>query len=132
MNLLPQHVPLVVTTRGRATECVHYGSIAVADAAGRLLYSVGDCEFPIFTRSALKPLQALPFVVGEGPQYFDFPPEQIALLCASHSGETQHTDGVTQMLAKTGVADCAMWQVELPRMMASSHAPTAPRAISPA
>ena len=60
---LPGHVPLVVATRGDAVESVHHGSIAVVDAAGRLVCGVGDVEFPVFTRSTLKPFQALPFVV---------------------------------------------------------------------
>ncbi len=38
---LPRHQPLVVTTRGGSVECVHYGSIAVVDRAGRLLASAG-------------------------------------------------------------------------------------------
>ena len=60
--MIPRHVPLVETTRGGTTECVHYGSIAVVDASGRLMASAGDPESLNFTRSALKPLQALPFV----------------------------------------------------------------------
>lgn len=115
ISLLPQHAPLVVTTRGEAIECVHYGSIAVAGAAGRLLYSVGDCEYPVFTRSTLKPFQALPFVADEGPRCFDFSPEQIALMCASHSGETRHTDGVAEMLEKVG---CSVGE-----LLCGTHAP---------
>jgi len=56
--MIPRHVPLVETTRGGTTECVHYGSIAVVDAAGRLISAVGDPDSLNFTRSALKPLQA--------------------------------------------------------------------------
>src|SRR3569832_1840840 len=52
---LPRHVPLVVATRGDAVESVHYGSIAVVDASGEIVCSVGDTAFPIFTRSTLQP-----------------------------------------------------------------------------
>ena len=99
---LPAHVPLVVATRGEAPESVHYGSVAVADTAGRLLWSVGDSDFPVFTRSTLKPFQALPFVRGGGPAHFGYSPQQVALLCASHSGEPRHLAAVADMLARAG------------------------------
>ena len=51
---LPAHEPLVVTTRGGEVECVHYGSIAVVDASGRLVARAGDPHALNFTRSALK------------------------------------------------------------------------------
>ena len=44
------------------------------------------------TRSALKPLQAVPLVAAGGVERFGFSSEQVALLCASHSGEPRHVD----------------------------------------
>ncbi|HZX31275.1 MAG TPA: asparaginase [Rhodocyclaceae bacterium] len=99
---LPGHVPLVVATRGDAVESVYYGSIAVVDGNGRRLCAAGDADFPMFTRSALKPFQALPFVTSGGPARFGFSEEQVALLCASHSGEPRHVAAVADMLAKIG------------------------------
>ena len=102
---LPRHVPLVVATRGGAVESVHYGSIAVASARGSLVCSVGDVDFPVFTRSTLKPFQALPFVADGGPGRFGFSPEQVALMCASHSGEPRHVAAVADMLARVGCSE---------------------------
>jgi len=99
---LPSHVPLVVATRGGLVESVHYGSIAVVDAGGALLAGVGDAAFPVFTRSTLKPFQALPFVADGGPVRFGFSAEQVALLCASHSGEPRQVAAVADMLARAG------------------------------
>jgi L-asparaginase II len=96
------HVPLSVVTRGGAIESVHAGSVAVVDRQGRLLYSAGDAETLTFTRSALKPLQALPFVAGGGVERFGFSQPQVALLCASHAGEPRHVDAVADMLARAG------------------------------
>lgn len=98
MNL-PGHVPLVVATRGDRVESVYYGSLAVVTAAGEVVCGVGDTNFPMFTRSTLKPFQALPFVADGGPAHFGFSPAQVALLCASHSGEPRHVAGVADMLA---------------------------------
>jgi L-asparaginase II len=106
-------VPLVATTRGYphdrdhaggyAVENIHYGSIAVVDVAGRLLWSAGDPDIMTFTRSALKPFQALPFVLDDGPARFGLTQAELALLCASHSGEEKHLVGVTAILDKIGV-----------------------------
>jgi L-asparaginase II len=78
------------------------GSVAVVDRHGRLLYSAGDAQTLTFTRSALKPLQALPFVAGGGVERFGYSQPQVALLCASHSGEPRHVEAAAQMLALAG------------------------------
>jgi L-asparaginase II len=103
-----QLVPLVETTRGYpasgyVTENLHLGSVAVVDAAGKLLWSAGDPDFMTFTRSALKPFQALPFLLADGPARFGFSSAELALLCASHSGEEKHTSTVAAILAKIGL-----------------------------
>jgi len=98
------HVPLAVATRGGADESVHYGAVAVVDCDGRLLHTAGDPHASVFTRSTLKPLQALAFVRDGGVERFGFSVEQVALLCASHAGEPRHVAGVADMLARAGNA----------------------------
>ena len=98
----PVHVPLAIATRGDAVESQHYGSVAVVDCDGRLLFATGDPRTLTFTRSALTPLQALPFVRDGGPERFGFSTAQVALLCASHSGEPRHVDAIAEMLARAG------------------------------
>jgi L-asparaginase II len=98
----PPHVPLARVTRGDAVDSVHYGSIAVVDRQGRLLFAAGDPHYLTTTRSALKPLQALPFVAGGGIERFGYTQEQVALLCASHSGEPRHVAAVADMLERAG------------------------------
>jgi L-asparaginase II len=98
----PPHVPLAVATRGDAIESVHYGSVAVVDHDGALLYAAGDPHCLTMTRSALKPLQAMPFVAAGGIERFGYTAAQVALLCASHSGEPRHVEAVAAMLAQSG------------------------------
>jgi L-asparaginase II len=98
-------VALVETTRGYpatgyTVENVHQGSVAVVDARGKLLWFAGNPEAMVFTRSALKPFQALPFVLDDGPAHFGLTSAELALLCASHSGEDKHVQGVQAILAK--------------------------------
>ena len=96
------HVALAQATRGATVESVHYGSVAVVDRDGRLLAAAGDPTFVTMTRSALKPFQAMPFVAAGGPARFGFSKAQVALLCASHSGEPRHVDAVADMLSRAG------------------------------
>ena len=98
----PAHVPLAEATRGGAVESIHLGSVAVVDRDGTLLAAAGDPGFLTYTRSSLKPLQALSFVAAGGVERFGYSPAQVALMCASHSGEPRHVEGVADMLARAG------------------------------
>jgi L-asparaginase II len=94
------HVPLSEVTRGGVVESVHCGAVAVVDRQGRVLHAAGDPYTLTFTRSALKPLQALPFAAGGGIERFGYSIEQVALMCASHSGEPRHVEAVHDMLSR--------------------------------
>ncbi|MCD0503337.1 asparaginase [Bordetella petrii] len=102
------HTLLIERTRGGAdaaadvVECQHYGSIAVVDTAGRLVASAGDPGALTFARSSLKPFQALPFMRAGGPGHFDLQARHLALLCASHSGESGHLAAVSDILERAG------------------------------
>lgn len=109
------HVPLAEVIRGNSVESIHFGAVAVVDRLGRVLRSAGDPYAVTFTRSALKPLQALPFVAAGGIERFGFSTAQVALLCASHSGEPRHVEAVADMLAR---ADCTEADLQC-----GSHAP---------
>lgn len=96
----PAHVPLVVATRGSEVENVHYGSVAVVDRTGRLLWSAGDPRALTFTRSTLKAFQALPLMRDDGPRHFGFDDREVATMTASHSGEPFHVAAVDGLLGK--------------------------------
>jgi L-asparaginase II len=67
-------------------------SIVAGTAGGtnRSILSVGDDQFPIWTRSLLKPLQTLgnlPFLRGAYPALL---PQHMAVITASHSADIEH------------------------------------------
>lgn len=101
-------IPLLDALRGGTLECRHFGSVAVADASGRLVAFAGDPQWMTFTRSTLKPFQALPFLEADGPAKLGFAEEQVALLCASHNGEPMHVQQVQGMLDRIGLAHTAL------------------------
>lgn len=104
---LPRHLPLTVAFRGGHPENIHYGSLAVVDTHGRLLASVGDVDAPLFTRSALKPFQAMP-LIAHSAQRDGLDDADIALLCASHSGEPVHVERVAALLSRIGAGEAAL------------------------
>lgn len=99
------HALLAELTRGGITESLHLGSVAVVDARGRLLYAAGDPTFPTFTRSTIKPFQALPLLRAGGLAQFGYGSRELALMCASHSGEDMHVEVVDAMLKKAGCGE---------------------------
>lgn len=92
--------PLAHVYRGSLLESVHYGSIAVVDAEGRLLAWVGDPATKTCLRSAAKPFQALPLLEYGGIDEFELAEEEIALTCASHGGEPAHVSTAAALLRK--------------------------------
>ena len=100
---------LVELTRGPLVESVHRGAVAVSDARGALRLAIGDVERPIFPRSALKPIQAVPLIETGAADAFGLSDEELALACASHSGEPQHTSRIAAWQGRIGcsVADLA-------------------------
>ncbi len=93
--------PIAVVTRSGLEESLHHGAGVVVEADGVVSASIGDADLVIYPRSALKPLQAHA-MVGLG---LDLPAEQMALVCASHSGEPAHLEGVRRILAAHGLSE---------------------------
>jgi L-asparaginase II len=93
---------LVEIMRGSLVESVHRGSLAVADTSGKIVFALGDLERPVYPRSSLKPIQALPLVESGSADAFGLGDEEVALACASHSGEPMHTTRVAAWLARIG------------------------------
>jgi L-asparaginase II len=94
---------LVELTRGGIVESFHRGAIAVVDADGTMHTALGDVDRPIFPRSAVKVLQALPLVESGAADRFGLVDEELALACASHGGEAIHTAAAASMLGKAGL-----------------------------
>lgn len=96
---------LVELTRGDLVESVHRASVVVCDADGRIIAEWGHAERPVFPRSAIKMIQALPLVESGAIEAFGLSDEHMALACASHSGEAMHTGRVGAWLGMIGASD---------------------------
>src|SRR5262245_23163664 len=114
---------LVEVMRGGRIESRHAGAIAVVDAAGKRVLTVGQVDQPVFPRSAIKALQALVLVESGAADRFGFGSEELALACASHSGEETHISTVTRMLSRAGLETSALrcgvhWPIHQPSAQA--------------
>ena len=89
---------LIEARRGNRRESVHRGALAVWQIGGGLALAIGDIERPIFPRSAVKALQALPLIESGAADRFGFEDRHLALACASHSGSSSHLAVVREML----------------------------------
>ncbi len=93
---------MVEATRGRHPESSHRGVAAVVDSLGHVIRSWGSIYDPVFGRSALKFIQALPLIETGAADAFHLSPQEIALACASHYGEEMHIGVLEKWLQKLG------------------------------
>lgn len=96
---------LIEITRGDRVESFHRGSISIVDSSGKAAIALGDVDTPCYPRSSLKPIQALPLVESGAADAFGIGTEELALACASHSGEPMHTERVAAWLARIGCSE---------------------------
>ncbi len=114
---------LVEATRGDARESAHCGAIVVVDADGHRVVALGDVERPVFPRSAVKVLQAIPLVESGAAARLELDDEELAIACASHNGEPEHVAVVARMLAKAGLDESALeCGTHWPRVEQVAHA----------
>lgn len=104
----PDNPVLVQLWRGREVESQHRGSWVLTDASGSIVEGAGRFEAPIFTRSSVKCLQALPLLETGAAARFGFDDGDIALALASHNAEGCHTERVERTLSRLGLEVAAL------------------------
>jgi L-asparaginase II len=98
-------VPLVDVTRGDRVESTHDVAACACDDAGTILLEIGTVEVPIFLRSAAKPFIAAAAVRAGVAERFGLDMHELAVMCASHSGEPMHLENAGSILAKIGASE---------------------------
>ena len=100
LSVVPTMSPVVVVRRGGVVESLHRVHVAVVDGEGVLTGGVGDPEHVAVYRSAAKPFQALPLVEDGVVERLGLTTQELALCCASHSGEAEHIEAARSILDK--------------------------------
>lgn len=93
---------LVNRWRGNAIESRHRGAVAVVEASGQVFAALGDVQRAVFPRSAIKFLQAIPFVESGAIEAYGLDGRHIALSCSSHNGEPIHAGLAQDWLERIG------------------------------
>ncbi len=99
---------LIEVTRGPLLESWHRGAVAVASASGAMALQLGDVVQPVYPRSAIKALQALPLIETGAADRFAYGTPEIALACASHTGTERHARLAAAMLERVGLPEDAL------------------------
>jgi L-asparaginase II len=125
---------LVEAWRGVLVESRHRGSLAVMDADGRAVLALGDVASPVYPRSAVKALQAIPLLESGAAERFGFGDEELALACASHGGEPGHVATAERMLRRAGLDAAALqcgshWPSHAASARALAHAGREPNPV---
>ena len=96
---------LAKVIRGETVESLHCGHLLIIDGEGNEVASIGDAETVCFIRSSAKAFQLIPCLLSGAAEAFGFIESEIALACASHSGEKIHTVIAEKMLKKIGLSE---------------------------
>lgn len=91
---------LAKVTRGDLVESLHLGHLIVLNADGSTYLFKGSPELPIYPRSAIKSLQAAAMLKAG----LKVEENELAIICASHSGSHSHIDLVNKMLTSRGLS----------------------------
>lgn len=100
--------PVVEVWRYPILESRHRVSAAVVAADGRLLAYLGSPDLVTTMRSSAKPLQAIPVVETGAADALDLSERELAICCASHSGEPIHREAASSILSKAGLDESAL------------------------
>jgi len=103
-----QPAALVEVRRGPIVESRHRGHVVAVEGDGKIVAHLGVPETVSYLRSSAKPHQAIPLVASGAADRFGFTPQEIAIACGSHNGESVHVETVAGMLRKTGLGADAL------------------------
>lgn len=99
---------IAVTTRGKINDLFTFGTIVVVDKNNNIVYEKGDSQEIAYPRSSAKLMQAVtPLSLGAKSKY-NLSGQEIAVMCASHSGEEIHIDTIRNMLEKIGLNELSL------------------------
>lgn len=90
---------LAEVVRAGTIESVHSGHLALINSDGSIRAAIGDVDAPLYPRSSIKSFQAAAMVRNG----LKVSPQELAMVCASHSGAANHFRVVESILAGAGL-----------------------------
>lgn len=106
MNTIePNYVKLIEYVRTGLVEQVHFGLILHMNKNGVIKKIGDDNGYKFFHRSCMKPMQASPLIDLNIDEKYSLSEEEIAVCCASHTGDKIHQKYIKSVLKKTGFTE---------------------------
>ena len=106
MNIIePNYAKLIEYVRTGLVEQVHFGLIIHMNKE-RIINKIGeDNGYKFYHRSCMKPLQVSPLIDLNIDNKYGLTEEEIAVCCASHTGDKIHQKYIKSILEKTGFTE---------------------------
>ena len=95
---------LLEIVRNEMVESIHSGHLLILDKSGDSILELGELDSLIYPRSAIKSIQASAMVRAG----LKLTPKQLALVCASHAGSSEHLDTAREILSGAGLNESAL------------------------
>lgn len=90
------------------SESTHRVQAVVSDNRGRVLSVAGNAETAFFSRSALKPFQALAVTAAGTLQRYNLSDRDLAVICSSHQGTVEQARQVFNILWRCDIDPSAL------------------------
>ena len=98
----------VIVRRGSIAESRHSVHAVATNVRGEVVLAAGDIGRVTTFRSSAKPFQLLPLVERGHADRWGFSPEDLAVMCASHTGSARHLERVRGILERIGLTEGAL------------------------
>ena len=95
---------LLEVVRNEMVESIHAGHLLILGKYGAPILELGDLNSPIYPRSAVKSIQASAMVRAG----LKVSPKELALICASHAGSSEHLEVARSILNGAGLDESAL------------------------
>ncbi len=101
----PEYAALLKYRRNGLTEQIHYGVILHMNKDGIISKIGEDKGYKFYHRSCMKPLQVSPLIDLALDKKYNLSEEEIAVCCASHTGDLYHQEIIKNILKKAGFSE---------------------------
>jgi L-asparaginase II len=99
---------LVEVHRGEVVESRHRGHVVQVDAAGEVARAVGTPDVKVMLRSTVKPFGVVALIESGAADDLMLTPSELAIMCASHTGEDKHVRTLQAIFRRASVTQAAL------------------------
>ena len=101
----PQYAKLVEYIRSGLVEQVHFGLVVLMNKKQVLKRIGNDNNYKFYHRSCMKPLQVSPIIDLNIDEKYGLTEQELAVCCASHTGDKIHQEYIKSILKKIGFCE---------------------------